>query len=163
MSSLRVFRSTDQDEYYFDLYDILIKIFEEADGYFSVPKRLLLCSYLYAIEVDNTLAGFMTIIQDSKKYADGILSIDLCLLKEYRNKGYGEEALKLMCEDIIKQEDYDGEFIILENDKTNDRLDYSGTYYDEKVNVLQGRLNELRIRYPDGIRTKNNGIKRVRK
>lgn len=58
--------------------------------------RLVASEYIFMIDLNKKNIGFILLVFENKNN----LSIDMGILKEYRNKGYGKEAMKQL-KDII--------------------------------------------------------------
>lgn len=82
-----------QDE---DLMNIYI-------SYKNIRSRLVNSCYTALIEKDRKIIGFIMIVNNPKT---DVNEIDMGILKEYRNQGYGTEALGIL-KDIIIQNGLD--------------------------------------------------------
>ena len=118
MSDICVFRSTNDCDLYSDLANISTYLSNNTNGYASASKRLFLSKYLYAISYKDENIGFISLVKDDR-YVSDILLMDLCLLPEYQEMSIGDLAIYELKDDIVKQEDYNNEFIMLDKSKTN--------------------------------------------
>jgi len=77
--------------------EILRKTFK---GQNNTRSRLLASSYVALIKSNDELIGFIMTVLNAK---NGIHEVDMGILENYRNKGYGTKALKLLKEIIINE------------------------------------------------------------
>lgn len=78
-------------------FNILIHLYKQENincifsGY--RPDRLLASEYSFLIYLDDVPIGFILCVRELQRKKH--LSIDIALLEEYRNNGYGKKALEI--------------------------------------------------------------------
>lgn len=99
-------------------FDILKKLYmkKEINSTFSGYRadRISASEYSFLIYLDDVPIGFILCVREIKK--NNSLSIDMAILKKYRNKGYGREALEAFRDYYLHQIP---ENMIVEVDKNN--------------------------------------------
>lgn len=78
------------------------------------PDRLLASEYSFLIYLDEIPIGFILCVRERMR--KNSLSIDMALLEEYRNNGYGKKALEFFRDVYLLQIP---EHLIVEIDKEN--------------------------------------------
>jgi hypothetical protein len=142
MISANIVLSNMNDYYYFQSAKMVSSFLQESDIYPSSQKRINYSDFLYAIMVDQKQVGFVSAYKEEEH--DNILNLDLCLLKEYRFKGYGNQFLKQIVRLIEANRKYKREFIIIDRSKAHDDITFGFDIGDNKV-LLQNRIHELNI------------------
>lgn len=99
-------------------FDILMDLYnkEEINSTFAGYRadRLLSSDYSFLIYLDKLPIGFILCVREYARKNN--LSIDMALLKDYRNKGYGRKALEIFRDVFLHQIPDD---LIVEVDKFN--------------------------------------------
>ena len=85
--------------------DAIIDLYEKKEinktfGGFR-PDRLMSSSYHFLITLNDKNIGFILLVKE--KQNKQVLFLDIAILKKYRNKGYGKEALILFKEKYAYQ------------------------------------------------------------
>ena len=146
--NIRLELSSVNEDVYFDSFFIVNQLLKEKNVYPSSQKRVMMAEYLFALKINDDQIGFVSAVKDDKYYSD-ILSLDLCLLKPYRNIGIANEILPKVVS-AIEHEDFDNKFIIIEKNRSHDdQID--GIQYSDDIVLLQDRLDEINYVHPDGI------------
>jgi hypothetical protein len=147
--NIKLTLSSNNENVYFDSFNIINQLLREKNVYPSSQKRIMMSKFLYGLIADGTQVGFVSASKDEKYYPD-ILSLDLCLLKQYRLPGMADKILPKVVTAIEQNRLYDNEFIIIEKSRSHDE-DVKGIDYSNKIVLLQDRLSELNNVHPDGI------------
>lgn len=81
-----------QNEDYFNL----LSLYEDEDikdTFNGFRKDRIICSeYIFMINLNDIPIGFILLVLENKNQ----LGIDIGIIKKYRNKGYGKEAIRLL-------------------------------------------------------------------
>lgn len=87
--------------------NLLLKTFGNGN---NIKYRLLYSSYACYICLDGVDIGFINVVNKND-----IFEIDMGIISPYRNKGYGTQALKLLKETVL----FDNENIVIQTKKNN--------------------------------------------
>ena len=122
--------------------------------YISSQPRLYLSKFLFIISLGTHPIGFVTAIKDDRLKQD-VLSLDLCVKKDYRNIENANSIYNSLLEEAVKQIEtrthYSREFIVIDKNKTNIPLSIGIPISDDFL-LLQDRKEEIDIIYPYGIK-----------
>ncbi|MCR5224393.1 MAG: hypothetical protein K6C11_04525 [Bacilli bacterium] len=118
MDNIDIRLSDMNDSYYFNSNEIVTELLNESNVYPGSQKRIFMSKFLFAIIHDNKQIGFVSCLLEGTN----VLSLDLCLLKEYRNLNIADEILYRVVDEIKNSSIYDGESIMINKNKVHDNI-----------------------------------------
>ena len=143
MDNIDIRLSDMNDSYYFNSNEIVTELLNESNVYPGSQKRIFMSKFLFAIIYDNKQIGFVSCLLEGAN----VLSLDLCLLKEYRNFNIADEILYKVVDEIKNNSLYDGEIIMINKNKVHDNITVGLNMGDNNImlNCIVRESNKYKV------------------
>ena len=143
MDNIDIRLSDMNDSYYFNSNEIVTELLNESNVYPGSQKRIFMSKFLFAIIYDNKQIGFVSCLLEGVN----VLSLDLCLLKEYRNLNIADEILYRVVDEIKNNSLYDGEIIMINKNKVHDNITVGLNMGDNNImlNCIVRESNKYKV------------------
>ena len=126
------------------IYNIMNQLSQEGNVFAGKRNRLDFATYAFLINYNNVGIGFIYVTKESR-YKDALF-IDMAIIKEYRGKGIGKQALKQFLEEVQTKAFIIGETKII-NEASNPLGDDLGIkIFEDRYNYYlfpKGRYQEF--------------------